>query len=170
MLHVNTPEVELPSDRRSAEVAWKVQVAEAVEVEDMNEEARVAIEVELSLLRPVLERVLIEEGQACVRVTAEGRARRLEAGAANVDDDSVKVVHHRRRRRGDVEQRAETAAFLGLTDSRHVVFLLLARSALTYACIVSTRPRAKRVRGVFGTTRRRLPSWHSYVNRDALAT
>ena len=98
LVGVESPEVELFFEERTAHVGGVVQLAGAVVVEDLREDARMSVEEVLVEYRVVVGERLGEAWQPSCRDLLERRLVRLVADAADVEHDAVLGVRHHRRR------------------------------------------------------------------------
>ena len=95
LIRVETPELELLLKERAAHVRRVVQLARAVVVEDLREDARVTIEEELVEHGVVVDERLGETREARRRDLLQRRLVRLVANTADVQDDPIVRVTHR---------------------------------------------------------------------------
>jgi len=91
---VESPEVELLFEQRTAHVGRVVQLPGAIVVEDLREDARMSVEEVLVEYRVVVGQRLGETGQARGRDLLQRRLVRLVTDATHVDDDAVVGVRH----------------------------------------------------------------------------
>jgi len=119
LVGVETPEVELLLEERAADVGGVVQLAGAVVVEDLREDARMSVEEVLVEYRVVVGERLGEPRQARRRDLLERRLVRLVADAAHVEHHAILGVrHHRRRHHRDVTPHRACAVDYFRSDGR----------------------------------------------------
>ena len=95
LVRVEPPELELLLEERPAHVRRVVQLARAVVVEDLREDARMTVEEELVEHGVVVDECLREPREARRRDLLQRRLVRLVADSADVQDDPIVRVTHR---------------------------------------------------------------------------
>ena len=94
LVRVEAPELQFLLEQRAAHVGRVVQLAGAVVVEDLREDARMAVEEELVQHRIVVGERLRETRQARRRNLLQRRLVRLVTDAAHVEDHTIFGVGH----------------------------------------------------------------------------
>ena len=89
LVAVDAPENELLLEQRPANTLGIVQLARPIVVEDLREDARVAIKKVLVRHRVIVGQGLCQPRQACCLDLFQDLLVRLEPGASNVEDDSI---------------------------------------------------------------------------------
>jgi len=89
LVTVDAPENELLLEQRPANTLGIVQLARPIVVEDLREDARVAIKKVLVRHRVIVGQGLCQPRQACCLDLFQDLLVRLEPGASNVEDDSI---------------------------------------------------------------------------------